>query len=127
MRLERFLRMELKGKIALVTGAGRNLGKAIALGLAREGAHLVINYSSSEKGAQETKAEAEKLGVKAIAIRADVSKTDQILAMVNKAETEFGAIDILINNAGVIIHAPLEELSEEIWDSTMDVNFKGLF
>src|SRR3972149_11650871 len=76
----------LKNKIALVTGAGRNMGKAIALGLAREGVNLVINYSSSKKGAEETKTEAEGLGVKVITINADISKTDQVKKMVEKAE-----------------------------------------
>ena len=73
--------MELKNKVALVTGSGRNMGKAIALGLAKAGADLIINYSSSKKGAEETRAEAEKMGVNAIAIRADISKVPQITVL----------------------------------------------
>ena len=119
--------MKLKGKTALVTGAGKNMGKAIALGLAREGANLAINYFSSEKGAEETKAEAEKSGVKAISFEADLSKVNQIQSMVRKVEAELGKIDILVNNSGIITEAKLDETSEEIWDRTMAVNLKGLF
>ena len=119
--------MKLKGKTALVTGAGKNIGKAIALGLAREGASLAINYFSSEKGAEETKAEAEKSGVKAISFEADLSKVNQIQSMVRKVEAELGKIDILVNNSGIITEAKLDETSEEIWDRTMAVNLKGLF
>ena len=117
----------LKNKIALVSGSGRNMGKAIALGLAREGVNLVINYSSSKEGAEETKAEAEKFGVKAVAIKADISKAEQVRKMVERAEEEFGGIDILVNNSGVIKRATLDELDEETWDSIHDVNLKGVF
>ena len=119
--------MVLKDKVALVTGSGRNMGKAIALGLAREGVNLVINYSSSKKGAEETKTEAEKFGVKAVAIKADISKAEQVRKMVERAEEEFGGIDILVNNSGVIKRATLDELDEETWDNIQDVNLKGVF
>ena len=119
--------MQLKGKTSLVTGAGRNMGKTIALELVREGADLAINYFSSKKGAEETRAEAENLGVKAISFEADLSKVDQIQNMVKKVESEFGKIDILVNNSGMITEAKLDEINEEIWDRTMDVNLKGLF
>lgn len=119
--------MELKGKVALVTGGGRNMGRAIALGLAKEGVHLALNYFTSKKGAEETRAEAEKLGVKAVTIKADISKAGQVMKMAETAEKKFGGIDILINNSGVITRATLDELNEEIWDSILDVNLKGVF
>ncbi|OGL53154.1 MAG: hypothetical protein A3C43_05030 [Candidatus Schekmanbacteria bacterium RIFCSPHIGHO2_02_FULL_38_11] len=119
--------MELKNKVALVTGSGRNMGKAIALGLAKAGADLIINYSSSKKGAEETRTEAKKMGVRAVTIKADVSKSNQVLKMVEKAEDEFGGIDILVNNSGVIKRATIDELDEETWDNIQDVNLKGVF
>ena len=119
--------MKLKGKIALITGAGRGIGRAIALEFAKEGADIIINYNKSKEGAEEVKNEIEKIGQRAIIIKADVSKKEEVEEMVEKALDEFKGIDILVNNAGVISAAPLQELTEEDWNKIMDVNFKGVF
>lgn len=119
--------MKLKNKVALVTGAGRGIGKAIALEFAKEGANVIINYNKSKKEAEDVKNEIEKTGSKVIVIKADVSKKEEVEEMIEKTLNEFKRIDILVNNAGVISAAPLQELTEEDWDKIMDVNLKGVF
>jgi 3-oxoacyl-[acyl-carrier protein] reductase len=120
----------LKDKVALVTGSATGIGKAVALRLAREGVHLTINYSKSEKEALETKREIEALGVKCQLVQATVSHDEQVRDMVQRTIDTFGRLDILVNNAGVtdfVAHDDLEGLKEEYWDRVMDVNVKGLF
>ncbi|HEX5417914.1 MAG TPA: SDR family oxidoreductase [Chloroflexota bacterium] len=121
--------MELKGKAALITGGVTGLGKVIALDLAREGMNVAVTYTKSEKEAGETVAELKALGVKAIAIRSDVSRAEQVQEMVNRTMEEFGRIDVLVNNAGTTVFAPdftkLEAISEADWDRVMAVNVKG--
>jgi 3-oxoacyl-[acyl-carrier protein] reductase len=119
--------MKLKGKVALITGAGRGIGKAIALEFAKEGSNVIINYNKSKNEAEEVKNEIEKLGSKAIAIKADVSKKDDVEKMVETILKEFKRIDILVNNAGIISVAPFQKLDEEEWDKIMDTNLKGVF
>ncbi len=119
--------MQLQGKIALVTGGGRRLGRAIALALARQGANIVVNYFESQKGAEETAAEIERLGCRAIAVRADVSKPEQVAALAERTLEKFGRLDILVNNAGIFTRAPLSDMTEEAWDRTINVNLKGTF
>ena len=118
-------KMNLTGKIAIVTGASRGLGKAMALGLAEAGADLAI----VSRGMEQLKAaasEIEQLGRKALPIAADISSLKDVNAMVGKAMDEFGRIDILVNNAGTTAIMPAEELTEEGWDR-VDVNMKSTF
>ena len=117
----------LTGKTALVTGASRGIGRGIALCLAKQGADVVVNYHSSEEEAQAVVGEIKKLGQKAIAVRADVSKSDQVGAMVQKVVQEFGRLDILVNNAGVLNFKTLDQMTEEDWDWVIDTNLKGQF
>lgn len=119
--------MQLKDKVAIVTGAGRGLGKAIALGLAREGAHVVVNYNQSEAGAEELRKEAEGLGVRVLKCKADVARAEDVEKMVKAALDTFGRIDILINNAAVKRRVLVADTNEEVWDWIVDTNLKGTF
>jgi len=119
--------MKLKDKVALITGAGRGIGRAISLEFAKEGASVIINYNKSKEGAEEVKNEIEKIGSRSITIKADVSKKEEIEEMVEKILDKFEKIDILVNNAGIISAAPLQELTEEDWNKIMGVNLKGVF
>ena len=120
----------LEGKVALITGGGTGIGRAIGLEFAREGAQVAVNYSRSEREAHETVADLQKLGVKAIAVQADVSKDAEARQMVAQTVQAFGRLDILVNNAGMttpVPHEKLEDLTEEMWDRTLAVNTKGTF
>lgn len=120
----------MQGKIALITGGGTGIGRAIALILARSGAHIAINYSRSEEDALKTCHEIEDLGVRCLTYKADVSKDAEVQSMVNQVVADYGKLDILINNAGMthfVEHADLEGMKEEYWDDIMGVNVKGLF
>src|SRR5207253_6998043 len=101
----------LEGKVALVTGSGRNIGRATVLKLAGEGANVVVNARANEQEANAVVREAEDLGVKALAVIADVAKRDQVEAMAAKALSEFGRVDILINNAAIRPHKRFTELT----------------
>lgn len=119
--------MRLKGKVAIVTGAGRGIGRAIAIGYAREGAAVILNYSKSEEAAEETRKCIHAARGQAVAIRADVSNVAEQDALVAAALQEFGAIHILVNNAGVEVHEGVLQASLETWDRTMSVNLKGAY
>lgn len=119
--------MELKGKNALVTGGSRGIGRAIALELAKEGANIVINYTNNDKAAEKTVAEIEDLGVKAIAIKANVSNEEDVFNMVKQVKEEFGIIDILVNNAGITRDNLLIRMKVEDWEKVLDINLKGVF
>ncbi|MBI4497154.1 MAG: 3-oxoacyl-ACP reductase FabG [Chloroflexi bacterium] len=115
------------GKVALVTGAGRGIGRAIALAFAREGAAVAINYMATREGAERTAEEARRLGVPALAVPADVSLASDVTAMIAQVEREWGRIDILVNNAAVFSPAPLFEVTEALWDRIQGINMKGVF
>jgi 3-oxoacyl-[acyl-carrier protein] reductase len=117
----------LDGQVALVTGAGKRIGRSIALRLAAEGADLVVNYRSSRADAEAVAAEIRAKGRKAVALPADVSKRSEVREMFTAAETEFGRLDILVNNAGMFFAAKFEELTDEQWDRIMDGNLKSQF
>jgi len=119
--------MKLEGKVALVTGGSRSIGRAIGLALAREGATLAVNYVSHAEAAQSVVREVEVLGGRALAVRADTSQRSQVQAMVEEVETRLGPIDILVNNAGVQKRVYFLDLAEEDWDWMLDVNLKGCF
>lgn len=117
----------LLDKIALVTGASKGIGRAIAIAFAKEGANLVVNYFKSEDEANDVVKEINALGRAAVPVRADVSKIDEVKAMVKRTMDEFGRIDMLVNNAGVSTMGSLIDLTEQDWDYNMDVNAKGVF
>ncbi|MGH7113638.1 MAG: SDR family NAD(P)-dependent oxidoreductase [Stellaceae bacterium] len=116
---------KLDGKVALVTGSGRNIGRATVLKLAGEGAHVVVNARSNQEEADAVAREARERGVKALAILADIAKKDQIDAMVARALAEFGQIDILINNAAIRPHKPFTEFSVQDWEHVRGVVLDG--
>lgn len=117
----------LLGKIAVVTGAGRGIGRAIALKLAEAGANLVLNYRSSEKETEELIKEVEAKGAKAVAVKADVSKFDEAEEIIKKAKAEFGKVDILVNNAGITRDGLVMRMKEQDFDDVISVNLKGAF
>lgn len=117
----------LDGKTALVTGASRGIGKAIALKLAELGANVVINYRSSSSSVEETIKEIELRGSKALAVQADISKFDQAEILIKKAVEYFGALHILVNNAGITKDSLLLRMKEEDFDKVVEVNLKGAF
>jgi 3-oxoacyl-[acyl-carrier protein] reductase len=116
---------KLEGKVALVTGSGRNIGRATVLKLAGEGANVVVNARANEQEANSVVREAQDLGVKAISIIADVGKRDQVEAMAAKALSEFGRVDILINNAAIRPHKPFMELTVEDWEHVRGIVLDG--
>jgi 3-oxoacyl-[acyl-carrier protein] reductase len=122
--------MELKDRVALVTGAGVGTGRAIALDLARHGCHVVINYSSSRDEAEKTTLEARELGVKALCVKADVGRDEEVRSMVATALEQLDRLDVLVNNAGAtsfIPHGDLEAVKESDWERILGVNLKGAF
>jgi len=117
----------LKGQKALVTGASSGIGKAVAVALGRAGADVVVNYVGKEGAADEVAAVVADSGVRALAIRADVSQESEVEAMFAKMLKEFGTIDILVNNAGLQKEAPLEEMTLPQWNTVIGVNLTGQF
>ncbi len=117
----------LQGKVVLVTGSSRGIGRAIAERLAKEGAALVVNYGKSADEAHEVVDTIKSAGGKAIAVQADVGKTDEIQRLFDQATEHFGKIDILVNNAGILSTKPIAEVSEESFDELFAVNVKGTF
>jgi NAD(P)-dependent dehydrogenase (short-subunit alcohol dehydrogenase family) len=118
---------EFEKKTALVTGASKGIGKAIAVGLARMGADIIVNYFSDKNGALEAKKEIEALGRKAVIAGADVGKSKDVDMMFKNIFQEFDSINILINNSAIAIWKPFEKFSEEDWDRVMDTNLKSIF
>jgi len=122
--------MDVKGKVAIVTGSATGVGRATALQLAALGCGVVVNYTKSEAEAQETLADVKKLGVPALLARCDVSDDKAVRAMVQQTVDQLGGLDVLVNNAGTttfVNHADFEGLTEDIWDRTLAVNLKGVF
>ncbi len=117
----------LRGQVALVTGAGSGIGRAIAIAMGDAGANVVVNYVSEDETAQQVVAEIAKAGVSAAAIRADVSDEAQVQAMFRQAIATFGTIDVLVNNAGLQSDAPFEELTLAQWNKVLGVNLTGQF
>ena len=119
--------MKLTGKIALVTGASRGIGRTCALYLAKLGAKVVVNYARSSAQADQVAAQIREMGGEAIAIRADVSKQEDVEAMMEETIKIYGGLDILVNNAGITRDTLLIRMKEEDWDQVIDTNLKGVF
>ena len=115
----------LAGKIALITGAGRGFGRAIALAFAREGARVVANYLVSRAGAEEVVAEAGRLGTEAIALRGDVAREEDVQALIAGTLARFGRLDVLVNNAGIMVRGPLLDVPAEECRRMFDINVTG--
>lgn len=119
--------MKLEGKVAIVTGSGSGIGRAIAVKLAQYGADLVIAYGHNEANASQTAARIEGLGRRTMVVRADVRDARAVRQMADRVVHEWGRVDCLVNNAGVSRGGPFLEMSEEDWDEVLDVNLKGAF
>lgn len=117
---------ELKGKVAIVTGASKGIGAAIAKGLAAVGASVVVNYASSREGADRVVAEISRKGGKAIAVGADVSKATDVRRLFDETKRAFGSFDVLVNNAAVYAFAPLEEVTEDEFHRQFNINVLGV-
>lgn len=118
--------MKLENKVALVTGAARGIGRAIALALAREGADVIVTDVDQVR-AEEVVKEINSVGRRANLIKADIAKREEVKELIREALAQFGRIDILVNNAGIIKRGSLEDHSEEDWDRVIAVNLKGTF
>lgn len=119
--------MQLNNKNAIVTGGSRGIGKAIALTLAAHGANVAVNYTSNEAAALAVVKELEQLGVKSIAVKADVSKAEEVENLVQEVLNHFGSIDILINNAGITRDNLIIRMSEQEFEDVINTNLKGAF
>lgn len=119
--------MEPAGKVALVTGGARRVGRAFSLALAHAGCDVVVNYRDSDDEARATAADIEQIGQRAAPIRADVSNLDDIRNLITAVQETFGRLDILVNNASLFERAPIAEIDEEAWDRVLGVNLKGPF
>ncbi|UCF84021.1 MAG: 3-oxoacyl-ACP reductase FabG [Desulfobacteraceae bacterium] len=119
--------MRLTDKIALVTGSSRGVGRAVALGFAKEGANVVVNYTSNEKAANEVVETIHSMGSKAIAVKADVAQKAEAESLVNSSINTFGRLDILVNNAGFTRPAMMIKMTEDQWDQVVNIHLKGGF
>jgi pteridine reductase len=119
--------MELNGKVALVTGAARRVGKAIALALAREGAHVIVHYGGSQAAAEQTAAEIAALGVEAFSIQADLSDPGQIATLFDAAAERFGRLDVLVNSAASFQKKSFDTITLDDWQHVLAVNLRAPF
>lgn len=117
----------LRGQVAIVTGASRGIGRAIALALATEGANVVVNYASSSTAAEEVVAEINSMGCEAVALKADVSQVEQVENLLNTVIQKWGRVDILVNNAGITRDTLLLRMKPEDWQAVIDLNLTGVF
>ena len=119
--------MILSGKIALVTGASRGIGKAIAIELARDGADIIVNYHHNEQEAMEVVKEIEKLGRKAVALKADVGDFNQVSRMCDSIKEKFGRLNIVVNNAGITMDRSIKKMSQNEWNKVIDINLSSVY
>jgi 3-oxoacyl-[acyl-carrier protein] reductase len=125
MRKEQHMRLD--GKVAIVTGSSRGVGKAVALAFAQEGARVIVNFSSSSKAADEVVAEVRRIGTDAVAVQADVAGRQGAARLAEAAMDTFGRIDVLVNNAGFTRPAMMLKMTEDQWDEVIDIHLKGAF
>ncbi len=118
---------DLAGRVALITGGNRGIGRAVVRALAEAGADIALNYHSRESEADQVRSLVESYGRRCVTVRADVSVAADVSRMVKSIEEEIGAVTILVNNAGIAHPQPVEEITEEDWDKIMDVNLKFVF
>ena len=118
---------DFKGKVAIVTGSSRSIGRGIALAFAREGCSVIVNYSKSREEAEDVANTIKEMGGNAKAIQCDVSKRDEVEAMFRQTIEEYGHIDILVNNAGIAKRGSILDTTDEDWDRHMAINLKGVF
>ena len=119
--------MRLAGRVAVVTGGARRIGRAIALAFAARGAHVAITYQTSARDAQRVVKELQATGVRAVAVRADQSRLADVRRLMRRVERDFGRLDVLVNNAAIFDRTPLSTFTEREWDRHLDVNLKGPF
>jgi 3-oxoacyl-[acyl-carrier protein] reductase len=119
--------MSLQGKVAIVTGASRGIGRQIAIQLGQAGAKVVINYSSNQDKANEVVKLIEQAGGEATAIRGDISKLSEVEALFSESLGHFGRVDILVNNAGILETTPITDVTEEMFDRQFNINVKGTY
>ena len=119
--------MKLENRVALVTGSSRGVGRAIALGFAQNGAHVVVNYTSNQEAAADVVERIRKMGRKAVAVKADVAQKSEAEHLVSTAVDTFGTLDILVNNAGFTRPSLMLKMTEEQWDRVVDIHLKGAF
>ena len=117
--------LKLKDRVAVVTGGSRGIGRAAVNCFARLGANVVVNYVSDERAAADAVAEAESAGVGALAVQADVSLSPDALYLIDASVDRFGRVDFLVCSAGIWEGSPIDQMSEEVWDRTIDLNLKG--
>lgn len=118
---------KLSGRVALVTGAGKRIGRSIALALAREGASVALNYNRSAEEAEKTAAEIAAMGRASVALQADVSRRGDVERLFAGVDLQFGRLDILVNNAGAFFPVPFERLTDEQWDGILATNLKSQY
>jgi 3-oxoacyl-[acyl-carrier protein] reductase len=119
--------MQLEGKVALVTGASRGIGRAVAIRLAKSGAKIAVNYAGNQAAAEEVKQIIEQNGGEAILVQADISNAESVDAMVAAVMEAFGRIDILVNNAGITRDTLLMRMKEADWNAVIQTNLTGVF
>lgn len=119
--------MDLQNRVALVTGAAVRLGKAMSLALASRGCHMALHYRFSEREAKETAGEISSLGRQAFLVRCDLARAEEVEALAERTLQHFGQIDILVNNAALFYATPFGKITEEEWDTVLDVNLRAPF
>jgi len=119
--------VSLTDKVALVTGGSRGIGRAIAVALAAEGAHVAVNYRTQQQDAEEVCEQITANGGRAIVLQADVSVASEVTGMVQQIEKQLGSVAILVNNAGITRPEPLEQITEQSWDEVLGINLKSMF
>ena len=117
----------LLNRVALVTGAGKRLGRAVAVGLAEQGADVVIHYRSSQAEALDAVAEIEKLGRRSVALQVDLAQISELPQLFQKVEAHFGRLDILVNSAANFLHTEFAATTEKLWDESLETNLKAVF
>lgn len=122
-----YSRYSLQGRVALITGASRGIGRATALSLAEEGANIVVNYLTNKENAEETVAQIKKMNREAFSVQADVRNFEQVRSLVKLATEKFGKIDILVNNAGVADDRTLLKMEQSQWENVIQTNLFGVF